>query len=453
MIIKRLTTMSPSRIILLSAFVTIVIGTILLSLPVSQVTSISFLNNFFVTISAITATGLHPVPLASYSFFGQCVITGLMQIGSLGIIILTLLILHIFFKPQRTTRKTAAELLGVKRKRDTKRMLIFVVLFTIAIEVICALIMLIRIKVDYPLGYGFFMSLFHSVSAFTNTGFTLFTTPTDLNSMEPYNDSFIVLGTLCFLMVFGAIGFTTIKELVRYLASFTTKERYRFSLSSRIIWRTTFLLILCSFMLCLALEANHAFAGMSAGQAAMNALFYVVSSMGNGMQAVSSAVTKVATMLLIMVIAFIGGSPGSTGSGVKTTTIAIFFAAIRSAIRGKDHVILRGQRITPSQVTKAIATLALSIPFIIVMTFLLLVSEGKITLLDGIFETVSAFANLGMSTGITPDLTVIGRLLVCVTMLVGRLGPFTLIFALRPNKTIGPTKEKNPSKKAKVQIP
>jgi len=450
MFIKKLTKMSPSRIILLSAVVTIVIGVIFLSLPVSQIVPISFLNVLFIIISAITATGLHPIPLANFSFFGQCVITALMQVGSLGIIILTLLILHTFFRPDQSTKKAAAELLGVKRKRDTKRMLIFVVVFSLAIEIICALIMLIRLKADYPLGYGFFFSLFHAISAFSNTGFTLFTNKAELNSMEPYNDSYIILGTLCFLMLFGAIGFTTIKEFVRYLGSLTTKVRYRFSLSSRIIWRTTFLLILCSFMLCLALEANHAFAGMSAGQAAMNALFYVISSMGNGMQAVSSAVTKVATMLLIMVIAFIGGSPGSTGSGVKTTTIAIFFAALRSSIRGKDHVILRGQRISPSQVTKAISMITLSIPFIIVMTFLLLVSEGKITLLDGVFETVSAFANLGMSTGITTDLSVIGRLLICVTMLVGRLGPFTLIFALRPNI---PPKERSASKKEKVQIP
>ena len=450
MIIKKLIRLSPSRIILVSALITIVIGVIFLSLPISQLKPVSFLNSLFITISAITATGLHPIDLHSFSFFGHCILAILMQIGSLGIIILTLLILHTFFSPDRTTKKAAAELLGVERKRDTKRMLFFVVFFTIAIELICALFMMIRLKSDYTIGYGFFVSLFHAISAFTNTGFTLFTNSLELNSMEPYNDSYIILGTLSFLMLFGAIGFTTIKEIVRYLASLTTKIRYHFSLGSRIIWRTTFLLVLCSFMLCLALESNHAFAGMNVGQSAMNALFYVMSSMGTGMQAVSSAVTKVATMLLIMVIAFIGGSPGSTGSGVKTTTVAIFFAALRSVIRGKEHVILRGHRISPGQVSKAISVIALSIPFIILMTFLLLISEGTITLLDSMFETVSAFANLGMSTGITPDLTVAGKLLTCVTMLVGRLGPFTLIFALKPNND---AKEKSASKKEKVQIP
>jgi len=445
MVIRKLTRLYPSRIILVSAVVTIVIGVILLSLPFSQAQSVSFLDTLFITISGITATGLQTIDLHNFTFFGHCVIATLMQIGSLGIIILTLLILHIFFRPDRTTRKTAAELLGVKRKRDTRKMLVFVVLFTIIAELICAAIMFIRIKVDYSPGYGFFLSLFHAISAFTNTGFSLFK-----NSMEPYNGSFIIMLTLSALMLFGAIGFTTIKEMVRYLASLTTKVRYRFSLGSRIIWRTTFLLVVCSFMICLALESNHAFAGMNAGRAAANALFYVISSMGTGLQTVTTASTKVATILLIMVIAFIGGSPGSTGSGVKTTTVAIFFAALRSVGRGKDHVILRGHRITPGQVTKAIAMIALSIPFIILMTFLLLISEGTITLLDSMFETVSAFANLGMSTGITPGLSVIGKLLVCATMLMGRLGPFTLIFALRPASSI---KEKPPSKKPKVQVP
>jgi len=441
MFVRWLTRLSPSRIIIFSAFITIASGILFLSLPISRVAPVSFMDTLFTTISAMTATGLQTIDLHNFSFFGHCVIATLMQVGSLGIIILTLLILHIFFGPKRPTRQVTAELLGVERKRDTRRALVFVVVFTLLIELICALIMLIRLKTDFSTGHAFFLSLFHSISAFTNTGFTLFE-----NSMKPYNGSYIMLSTLSVLMLFGAVGFATLKEGMRYLVSLTTKIRYHFSLGSRIIFRTTFLLVFFSFLLCLALEYNNAFAGMSPIQSVLNSLFYVISSMGTGMQAVTSSATKVATMLLIMVIAFVGGSPGSTGSGIRTTTVAIFAAALRSVVRGKDHVILRGHRIDPEQVSKAIAMITLSIPFIMVMTFLLLVSEPGISLLDSMFETVSGFANLGMSTGITSNLSIVGKLLVCVTMLMGRLGPFTLIFALRP---VVPQEEKEPFKKGK----
>jgi len=427
MVAKWLAKLTPSRIIVLSAAITVTLGTLLLLLPIAHTTSILFIDVLFISISAITATGLQTIDLYQFTFFGHCIIATLMQIGSLGIIILTLFIVQTFFRVDRTTRKVSAELLGIKRKKDSKKMLVFVVSLTLVVELVCALVMLIRLKADFPLGRAFFLSLFHAISAFTNTGFTLFQ-----DSMKPYNTSYLMLLTLSVLMLFGAIGFTTLKEAIRYLASFATKVRYHFSLSSKIIWKTTFVLLFFTMLICLGLEYNHAFANMAPVTKVVNAFFYVISSMGTGMQAVTSSATRVATMLMIMVIAYIGGSPGSTGSGIKTTTIAIFIASLRSVIHGKDHVILQGHRIDIEQVSKAIAMITLSIPFILLMTFLLLIFESGLTLLDSMFETVSGFANLGMSTGITPQLTLIGKLLVCVTMLVGRLGPFTLIFALRP---------------------
>lgn len=427
MVVKWLTKLSPSRIIVLSTTLIVVIGTLLLMMPMSQLGAISFLDTLFTTISAITATGLQTVDLHQYSFLGHCIIAILMQIGSLGIIILTLLIIHLFFESHKKTKHITDELLGLKRKQNIKRMLVFVVVLTLIIELICAVIMFMKLKTDFPLVNALFLSIFHAISAFTNTGFTLFQ-----NSMESYNTSSLMLYTLSFLMLCGAIGFTTLKEGIRYLTSLTKKVRHTFSLSSKIIWKTTFILIFISFLICLTLEYQHAFIGMDIPTKIANALFYVISSMGTGMQTVSSSATRIAMLLLIMIIAYIGGSPGSTGSGIKTTTIAIFIAAIRSVIRGKKHVILRGHRMDIEQVTKAIAMIALSIPFIIFITFLLLVSESNISLLDSMFETVSAFANLGMSTGITNQLSIIGKLLICVTMLMGRVGPFTLIFAIKP---------------------
>lgn len=429
MVIKWLTKISPSRIIILSAITTITVGTILLLLPISRMGPIPLIDVFYTAVSAITATGLATVDILNFSPFGIVIIAFLMQIGALGVIVLTLLIAHLFFGPNRPTRNITAELLGIARKRDTRRMLVFVVMFTLAVELIGALLIFTRLRHGLSPGHALFRSIFLAISAFTNTGFTL-----QGKSIEMYNDSFVVMITIMILMLFGAIGFTTLKEGFRYLTSLTKKIHYRFSLSSRIIWKTTFLLIFCSFLLCLSLEYNHAFAKMDGIRSAANALFNIISSMGTGMQTVATGALRTSTLLLIMVIAYIGGSPGSAGSGIKTTTMALFFAALRSVIRGKDHVILRGHRIDIEQVTKAIAMIALSIPFIILISFLLLVTDPSFTLLDSVFETVSSFANMGISTGITPRLTTLGKILACITMLAGRVGLFTLIFALRPLK-------------------
>lgn len=419
--------LSPSRIILLSTATIVTIGTILLVLPIAQATSVSFIDTLFIAISAITATGLEAVDLYKFSFFGHCTIAALMQIGSLGIIILTLFILHFFFNPDRTTKKVAAELLGVERKKDTKKMLFFVIGLTLIVELIGALFIFSKLILDFSLSKAAFHSIFLAISAFSNTGFSLLP-----NSMEMYNSSFIVLSTLSLLMLLGAIGFETLKEGMRYIISITKKAKHIFSLSSKIIWETTFILIFISVLILLILESNHAFASMSWPTSIINTLFYVISSMGTGFQTVATGAMKVPSLVLIMIIAFIGGSPGSTGSGIKTTTVAIFFAALRSTIRKKDHVILQGRRIDIEQVSKAIAMITLSIPFVIAISFLLLITEPGIRLLDSIFEAVSGFANLGMSTGITGNLSVIGKLLICITMLVGKVGPFTLIFAIKP---------------------
>ena len=361
MVMRWLANISPSRIIILSAAITITVGTALLLLPMSRMGPIPFIDVFYTTISAITNTGLSTVDILNFSPLGIIIIAILMQISALGIIILTLFIAHMFFGPDRPTRNVTAELLGIARKRDTRRMLIFVVTLTLVVELIGALLIFTRLRHGLSIGHAMYRSVFLAISAFTNTGFTL-----QGKSIEIYNDSFTVMFTLMLLMLFGAIGFTTLKEGFRYITSLTKKIRYKFSLSSKIIWRTTFLLIFCSFLLCLSLEYNHAFANMDGATSAVNALFNVISSMGTGMQTVATGALRTSTLLLIMVIAYIGGSPGSAGSGIKTTTMAVFFAALRSVIRGKDHVILRGQRMNIEQVTKAIAmmiSIAITIKF------------------------------------------------------------------------------------------
>ncbi len=176
------------------------------------------------------------------------------------------------------------------------------------------------------------------------------------------------------------------------------------------------------------------FAGFSTIGSTVNCLFYAVSFKSTGFLTAPLLELQLATLFLILFISFIGSAPGSTGSGIKITTLAIFIATIKSAISGKTIVELRGRTIPQDQVYKAIAILTISILFILLATFCLLITEKKWSFFDLLFEATSAFTTLGITTGVTPTLSLIGKILIIVCMVIGRIGSFTLILALKLKK-------------------
>lgn len=417
---------APSHIILFSTISLVTVGIMLLCLPIMQVKPLPFIDIVFTVISVATGTGLLTTSLHNFTPLGLTIITILMQIGALGLITLTLSLVYLTIDIERATELLAAQVMNIEIHKNIRKIIFFVMSLTAIIELLGAVCLFIPLHKEYGMINGCFLALFHSISAFSNAGLSLFP-----KSMSLYYHNGIILTTLCCLMLMGGIGFTTLREALKHIPELIRKKKYRFSLGSKIAWATTGVLLVCSVSLYWLLEKNHALGDIHPLTTIANAVFNGIASMGTGFTTIPAIQLQFATLIVIMVMAYIGTSPGSTGSGIKTTTIAIFFATVRAVIFGKPYVRIFGKRIARDQIHKAIAIISLSVPWIIFSTFLLLITEPGQRFIDIFFEAVSAFATLGISLGITPQLSAIGKLIIMMSMILGRIGPFTLIFALR----------------------
>lgn len=417
---------SPGRTILISILAAIFFGTLLLILPGARKVPIPLIDLLFTATSITTVTGLLTVPLASFSPFGQLIILLLMQIGGLGLITMTIFILSIFVHLGLATQMLAGHTLELESWKNIRALLFFIFKFTLFFEGIGALITFVLIRHDHTTIHALFLSVFHAISSFCDAGFTLFP-----EGMIPFQTNATMLITTSILMLFGGLGFITWHELFDYVATFLKKKRRVLSLYSKIVLSTTVALIITSCILYWLLERNNTFAAMSPGIAFLNTFFNAIASRSTGFVTVHPSELQVATLFVVMLIAFIGSSPGSTGSGIKTTTFAVFLATIKTAVMGQNAVQIKGRRIPKDQVYKAMAIISLSIGWIIITTFCMLITEPSWEFFDILFEVFSAFATLGISTGITPYLSVTGKLFIIATMIIGRIGSLTVMLALR----------------------
>lgn len=417
---------SPGRTILISILAAIIVGTFLLWLPGSRKETIPLIDLIFTATSLTTVTGLQTVPITSFSAFGQCIILLLMQIGGLGLITMTLFILSIFVHLGLTTQMLAGQILELESWKNIKALLFFIFKFTLLFEGLGAFITFLVIHQDYSFIYALFLSMFHAIASFCDAGFSLFP-----NGMIGFNTNPVMLISTSVLMLFGGLGFITWHELITYCSNFFKKKRRFLSLYSKIALSSTFILVTSTCILYWLLERNNSFASMSPSLALLNTIFNAIASRSTGFVTVPVTELHIATLFVVMIIAFIGSSPGSTGSGIKTTTFAVFLATVKTAVMGQNSVQIKGRRIPKDQVYKAMAIISLSIGWIIVTTFCLLITENRWEFFDIFFEVVSAFATLGISTGITPFLSATGKLFIIATMIIGRIGSLTFMLALR----------------------
>lgn len=417
---------SPSRMILLSVVFTIIVGTACLALPSARTTFIPLIDLLFTATSAISVTGLLTVPLNSFSLSGQVIILILMQIGGLGLITLTLFTVSLFVDLGLATQVMAGEMLDLENWTGTRRILIFIILLTLFCELFGAIILFQTLKNHYPLDKAIFYSLFQSVSAFCNAGINIID-----NGIVQYANDYLMLGTMATLMFIGGIGFITLKELLLRFKPYAQKTKRLLSLQTRIVLYYMSTLVIINTFIFWLLERDNTFSLMSLPQQILNAFFTSMSSRSGGFLTVYANDMQLASLFNIMINAFIGSAPGSTGSGIKITTAAIFAATINAAINGNDTVNLKGRRIMQDQIYKALAVVTLSILWVLLITFCLLITERSWNFLDIFFEVMSAFSTLGITIGITPYLSVIGKLLIIFTMFIGRIGSLTLLIALR----------------------
>ncbi len=426
--VKRL---SPGRTIIFSLCATVAIGTFLLTLPAAQAAPVSTLDAFFTATSATCVTGLLTVPIESFTLLGQSIILCLIQVGALGLITLTVFLISLFTNLGLTAHAVADGLWEAAEGslRRPQHLVMFVTLFTLAVELLGAIGIFICVAPHYPTQQALFISVFQAVSAFCNAGFTIF----PVGEGEALIASAGVKWITATLVLIGSLGFIVWFEIIQ--RAIAPRTYRRMSLHTKLVLSMTGLIVLATSTVVFMFEHLHAFLMSPSLRMIGDSVFNAICLRSAGFTTLNMETTHLAILFSIALISFIGSSPGSTGSGVKTTTFALFLAAIRSTLRRKTSVAMMGRTIPNEQVLQAMAISALSFSFIALILFLLLVLEPGWRFIDLMFESFSAFNNLGLSTGLTPYLSSGAKYLLMLSMLVGRIGSLTLLLAFKKSHT------------------
>jgi trk system potassium uptake protein TrkH len=426
---RLLTLFPPEQMVLLSILLTIVIGTALLALPIAQNSAASMLDLLFTATSATCVTGLFTIPIDHFTLFGKAILLALIQIGGLGMITMTFFVLSTFVNLGLGAQMVAGRILEIDSWKQIKRTLLVIICVTFCTEVIGTLLIFSVLRSYYSAGMACFIALFHAVSSFCSAGITLLE-----GGMSAYSNSLILVLITMLLMFIGELGFVTWQEISEWVHAKIKGRTFRFSLHSKLVLYVSTVLLLCSSIIFWILEHNNILARLSFGQTIIDTLFYAISFRSTGFLLSGIGSFHLATIMLIMALSFIGSSPGSTGGGIKVTALAVFLATVKAAIAGKTSVAIKGRTIPISQVFRAIAIISFGLGWVLLTTFCLLITERGFTFIEILFESMSAFTSLGMSTGITAKLSTIGKFFIITSMIIGRIGSLTLILALKLQK-------------------
>lgn len=416
------TSSNPPLVLALAFALLITLGGLLLSLPFvsksGQATSL--FDSFFTASSASCVTGLTTVNTAGHwNLYGQIIIIFLIQIGGLGVMSFASLIpLILGEKFGLKSRQILREQFNIKNLNGMIRLFRYVLIFTFSVELIGALILSISFIPKFGVKTGIWYSVFHSISAFCNAGFDILG-----DSIILYKDDFIINICLELLTIIGGLGFIVTGEL------YYKRDLKKISTHSKIVLIVTGLLILLGTLGFFILEkSGGVLADQSLGSSILQSSFQSVVARTSGFSSVDLSKIKDSTVLLLITLMFIGGSPGSTAGGIKTTTFAVLILSTVSIVKGERETIVFDRHIDDQVVKKALAIFTISISIVMLLTFTLSISESFKTI-DILFETVSALATVGTSKGITSDFSSVGKILITICMYIGRLGPITMGYA------------------------
>lgn len=418
--------LTPYQILSLGFIALIVIGTILLMLPIATASGepTGFVDALFTSTSAVCVTGLSVVDTGThYSAFGQIVIIVLIQIGAFGFMTMTSLMAVIMRrKVHLKERLTIQEELNQLTFSGVVSLTISIIKVTLLIEFIGGTLLALQFYPEYGL-QGIYFGYWHAVSAFCNAGFDSFgsvgTAP------AAFVGDFVFNMVITSLVLIGSLGFYVWIEL-------WNKKKFReYSLQTKVVLATTAILTVVEMIGIFLLEFQNpeTLGNLPLEGRFFASYFQAAAARTAGYTTVPIAGMADATLIFMMIFMFIGASPGSTGSGIKTTTFAVIIASIWSLICGHNEPTLFYRRIPSATVYKAFAIFFTSATLVVIITMLLTITE-KFNFIDILFEVVSAFATTGLSTGITSALTDYGKLCLVVTMFVGRIGPVTFALAL-----------------------
>ena len=419
---------APALFILLSISGLISLGTLFLCLPQSSATaaSINFMHALFTAVSSVCVTGLSIVDInKQFSSFGVMIILILIQIGGLGIMVLSIFAtIALGGRLGVRTEKAFSDFFLVKGVKSTNQLIIFIVISTLAIEIIGASFFFY----DYyyiqnlDLGHSIKHSIFHAVSAFCNAGFSL-----NSNSLNGIYDSPWLLTIYGILIILGGLGFVVMLEIVGRLLK--KPSGFGLSVQTKIVIIMTTILVFGGGVLLLLIEWDHAYQHLTINEKIFNSIFHSISLRTAGFHTIEIQNYTYGAWVIMLFFMFIGGAPGGTAGGIKLTTFAAILATLPALVQNNTRVTIFKKECSMQTVAKSSALIILSFSTIAILWFLLLITQQSPPM-DLLFEVFSAIGTVGLSSGVTENLNIWGQIVILLGMFIGRIGPLTLAIAL-----------------------
>lgn len=425
--------MTVSRTICLGFLVLIAVGTLLLSLPLSTASGTwnPFVTALFTATSAVCVTGLIVVDTGSYySGFGELVILLLIQVGGLGYMTATTFLLILLGRRFGLREKLAIQKsLDLRGLSSAIQLVRSIIAFTLVFELLGIICLFPIFERDFGTLEGLWLAIFHSISAFNNAGFSLFS-----DSLVQYATSLPVNIVIPVLILLGGLGYQVLLEIYLWIRDrlIGKSNHADFSLNFKIAISTSaFLLMLGTIVLFATEYRNPTVPGnLSLDDQLLVAWFQSVTPRTAGFNTIDYGALTTTGLLMTMALMFIGANPGGTGGGIKTTTFRILYSCTKAVLQNKEEVLCYQRQIPNSLILKAVGVVFASGVTVVSVTSLLAITNPEIEFIDLLFEAVSAFATVGLSTGITAQLSMMSKVVIIATMYVGRVGVLMLITAL-----------------------
>ena len=412
---------NPPLFVCLSFFALILLGAILLNLPIASAdgNSIGFLNALFTSTSASCVTGLIVANTATqWTVFGKIIIITLIQIGGLGtMVFLSLIAMVLNRRIGITERRIIQEQTSADTSKGIVKLVIYIIKFSLTVELIGAILLATKFIPDFGLKKGILFSLFHAVSAFCNAGFDIIG-----NSLVDYVDDITVNLVIALLIIIGGLGFTVFIDIYR-------KKKFKnLTLHSKVVISISAILLLVGTFAYFLIENNSgAMESLTLKGKILSSFFMSVSARTAGFNSIDIGKMQESSVIVTIILMFIGASPASTGGGIKTTTFGILLFSTISILRGNDETEIFHKTISRDALLKSLCIFSLGSAIVVFASlWITIIESGKFLYLDILYEIVSAFGTVGITRGITPNLSPMSKLILIILMYLGRVGAATL---------------------------
>ncbi len=416
------------QMIIASFIFVITLGSLLLYLPLSTVSGkLSFIDSLFTATSAVCVTGLSVIDVSKeLTLFGQIVLIILIQIGGLGIMsISAIVLLFSVNKGSVQDRVRTLEMFNTQNKDIIQSTVKVIFLSTFLIELLGAVSLFTVMDINNSFAVRIFYSVFHSISAFCNAGFSLYT-----DNLHQYSANITVNTAIMLLIILGGIGYPVMLTITRAIFNKVKGKRYVFDVQARIVIYTSVILIIIGSVFIFFNEYSNSLKDLTLKEKILVSLFQSVSPRTAGFETIAYNSMSSVTIGVIIFLMFVGASPNGTGGGVKTTTLFVFMFSVITAIFNRPYIVVNGRKIKDDAVNKSVAIVTLAIGISVLSSFIMFYIEKSNTMMPILFEVVSAISTVGLSLGITPSITVWSKLILIILMFIGRVGYLTLFMSI-----------------------